>query len=62
MLTLADTPTCFYAITDTHRCLFDSNAFYLLLIYQTATPHAIIICKNAPQLSPWGVEFVKSMT
>ena len=48
MLTLADTPTRFYTMTDTHCCLFDSNAFYLLLIYQTATLRAIRICKKRP--------------
>lgn len=48
MLTLADTPTCFYAITGTLRCLFDSEAFYLFLIYQIVPPRAIIICKKRP--------------
>ena len=48
MLTLADTPTRFYTMTDTHCCLFDSEAFYLFLIYQIVPPRAIIICKKRP--------------
>lgn len=58
MLTLADTPTCFYAITGTLRCLFDSDSFYLLPMYHTNFTRATknVNAKNAPQLSPRGAQ------
>ena len=51
MLTLADTPTCFYAITGTLRCLFDSDSFYLLPVYHTNFTRATknVNAKSAPQ-------------